>query len=159
MPQTSLLLTCPLNCQFQWSAAATKAKRRRGVAHSRGASCSAGSTATSPRGRPRRSPPTRFRCSSTLLQTMRIVGTLFLVIFTFPANAIAAVPLLIGIAWIFRAYISISRQEVSVGDGSVSQCLRHRDGERRRHHPDLKYIPLPTPPGNRVSNPCPQLPL
>ena len=40
---------------------------------------------------------------------MRIVGTLFLVIFTFPANVIATVPLVVGIAWIFRAYISISR--------------------------------------------------
>ena len=40
---------------------------------------------------------------------MRIVGTLFLVIFTFPANVVATVPLVVGIAWIFRAYISISR--------------------------------------------------
>ena len=40
---------------------------------------------------------------------MRIFGTLFLVIFTFPANVVATVPLVVGIVWVFRAYISISR--------------------------------------------------
>ena len=40
---------------------------------------------------------------------MRIFGTLFLVIFTFPANVVATVPLVLGIVWVFRAYISISR--------------------------------------------------
>ena len=43
------------------------------------------------------------------LQVMRIFGTLFLVIFTFPANVVATVPLVVGIVWVFRAYISISR--------------------------------------------------
>ena len=58
----------PLNCDFQWATSSTRAsrwgrvRRRRGDARSWGACSSAGSTATWPRGRPKLSPPTTFRC-------------------------------------------------------------------------------------------------
>lgn len=46
---------------------------------------------------------------SFIFQCMRICGTVFIVLFTFPSNIISTVPLIVGILCIFKFYIQISR--------------------------------------------------
>jgi ABC-type multidrug transport system fused ATPase/permease subunit len=46
---------------------------------------------------------------SFLFQSIRICGTLFLVVFTFPANVFPFAVLALGFVWLFKSYIRISR--------------------------------------------------
>ncbi|TRY67445.1 hypothetical protein TCAL_02747 [Tigriopus californicus] len=46
---------------------------------------------------------------SFIFQCMRICGTVFIVLFTFPSNVFSTVPLIVGILCIFKFYIHISR--------------------------------------------------
>eukprot|EP00095_Tigriopus_kingsejongensis_P005978 maker-scaffold48_size466083-snap-gene-2.9 protein:Tk05978 transcript:maker-scaffold48_size466083-snap-gene-2.9-mRNA-1 annotation:"hypothetical protein TRIADDRAFT_50060" len=46
---------------------------------------------------------------SFIFQCMRICGTLFIVLFTIPTNIFSIIPLLLGIFWIFKFYIQMSR--------------------------------------------------